>query len=170
MKSLPNCLKWPELWSKKRLLVEADIRNLCIDWSYGGQTLYRLHLQTIRNVDDWLLGLRSVNSLYTWSISCTFVEEIINWLYSFVIPDQQIVQLSIVWSISRSKYISDQLLYNIYFWSISRTDIATLGPSWNFSLTENLASISLQDGPRSGTIITQPASQPASRPGTLIFV
>jgi hypothetical protein len=31
-------------------------------------------------------------------------------------------------------------------------DIATLGPSWNFSLAENLASLSLQDGPQSGII------------------
>ena len=31
--------------------------------------------------------------------------------------------------------------------------IATLGPSWNFSLAENLKSLSLQDGPRSGIII-----------------
>jgi hypothetical protein len=48
--------------------------------------------------------------------------------------------------------------------------IATLGPSWNFSLTENLASLSLQDGLRSGIIISQsqPASQPpASLPPTL---
>jgi hypothetical protein len=50
------------------------------------------------------------------------------------------------------------------------SQIATLGPSWNFSLTENLASLSLQGGPRSGTIITQPPSQPATQPGTLIFV
>jgi hypothetical protein len=39
-------------------------------------------------------------------------------------------------------------------------DVATLGPSWNFSLTENLASLSLQDGLRSGIIISQ--SQPAT--------
>ena len=31
--------------------------------------------------------------------------------------------------------------------------IATLGPSWNFNLSENLASLSLQDGPQSGIII-----------------
>ena len=30
--------------------------------------------------------------------------------------------------------------------------IATLGTSWNFSLAENLASLSLQDGPLSGII------------------
>jgi hypothetical protein len=36
--------------------------------------------------------------------------------------------------------------------SIDDIVIATLGPSWNFSLAENLASLSLQDGPQSGTI------------------
>jgi hypothetical protein len=35
-------------------------------------------------------------------------------------------------------------------------NFATLGPSWNFSLSEILASLSLQDGPQSGTIITRP--------------
>ena len=34
--------------------------------------------------------------------------------------------------------------------------IATLGPSWSFSLSESLGSLSLQDGPQSGIIITQP--------------
>ena len=44
---------------------------------------------------------------------------------------------------------------------ITKIDFATLGPSWNFSLTENLASLSLQDGLRSGIIISQiqPPSQ-----------
>ena len=32
-------------------------------------------------------------------------------------------------------------------------DVATLGPSWKFSPAENLASLSLQDGPQSGIII-----------------
>jgi hypothetical protein len=34
--------------------------------------------------------------------------------------------------------------------------IATLGPSWNFSLSDILASLSLQDGLQSGIIISQP--------------
>ena len=38
--------------------------------------------------------------------------------------------------------------------------IATLGPSWSFSLSESLASLSLQDGPQSGIIITR--DQPLS--------
>ena len=38
--------------------------------------------------------------------------------------------------------------------------VATLGLSWNFSLSEILASLCLQDRPQSGNIITQPASQP----------
>ena len=42
------------------------------------------------------------------------------------------------------------------------SNFATLGPSWNFSLTENLASLSLQDGPWSGTIISKPASHPVA--------
>ena len=45
--------------------------------------------------------------------------------------------------------------------------IATLGPSWNFGLAESLASLSLQDGPRSGYIIAidrQPSGRPAIRP------
>ena len=37
-------------------------------------------------------------------------------------------------------------------WSILGPLVATLGPSWNFSSAENLASLCLQDGPRSGTI------------------
>ena len=41
--------------------------------------------------------------------------------------------------------------------------IATLGPSEKFSLAEDLASLSLQDGPQSGNIITEPASQPLNR-------
>ena len=32
----------------------------------------------------------------------------------------------------------------------SEGSIATLGQSWNFSLAENLKSLDLQDGPRSG--------------------
>jgi hypothetical protein len=50
-------------------------------------------------------------------------------------------------------------------------DFATLGSSWNFSLSEILAIFSLQDGLRSGIIITKtsrPASQPASWPPTYI--
>ena len=46
--------------------------------------------------------------------------------------------------------------------------IATLGLSWNFSLAENLANLSLQDRPQSGNIITRPTSQPASQPVTYI--
>ena len=45
-----------------------------------------------------------------------------------------------------------------------RSIIATLGPSWNFSLAENLASLSLQDGPRSGYIIAidrRPSGRPS---------
>jgi hypothetical protein len=41
---------------------------------------------------------------------------------------------------------------------------ATLGPSWNFSLSEILVSLSLQDGLRSGIIIGEPTSQPATQP------
>jgi hypothetical protein len=44
--------------------------------------------------------------------------------------------------------------------------IATLGLSWNFSLSEILASLCLQDRPQSGNIITEPASQPASHPAS----
>ena len=43
----------------------------------------------------------------------------------------------------------------------SYDDIAKLGPSWNFSLAENLKSLSLQDGPQSGIIfwiVTPPHS------------
>ena len=46
----------------------------------------------------------------------------------------------------------------------NNSSIATLGPSWNFSLTEILVSLSLQDGLRSGIIIGQPTSRPASHP------
>ena len=50
--------------------------------------------------------------------------------------------------------------------------IATLGPSWNISLVKNLKSLSLQDGPQSGTIIfiIHPATQPATHPpGAKLF-
>jgi hypothetical protein len=36
---------------------------------------------------------------------------------------------------------------------IKKSIIATLGPSWNFSLAESLASLSLEDGPQNGYII-----------------
>jgi hypothetical protein len=55
-------------------------------------------------------------------------------------------------------------MYNIDF--IANYTFATLGPSWNFSLSEILASLSLQDGLQSGIIISQPASQKASHPPT----
>ena len=44
--------------------------------------------------------------------------------------------------------------------------IATLGLSWNLSLAEDLESLSLQDGPQSGTIIfiIHPATHPATHP------
>jgi hypothetical protein len=50
--------------------------------------------------------------------------------------------------------------------SIELNHIATLGPSWNFSLAESLASLSLQDGPRSGYIIAidRTAVRPSVRP------
>ena len=35
-----------------------------------------------------------------------------------------------------------------YFTKVQFSHIATRGPSWNFSLAENLKSLSLQDGPR----------------------
>ena len=41
-----------------------------------------------------------------------------------------------------------------------------LAPSWILSLAENLASFSLQDGARIGTIIIGPPSQPASQPAS----
>ena len=40
-------------------------------------------------------------------------------------------------------------------------------PSWILSLAENLASFSLQDEARIGTIIIEPPSQPASQQPTL---
>ena len=49
-----------------------------------------------------------------------------------------------------------------------KQSVATLGLSWNFSLAENLASLSLQDRLRSGIIISQPASQPASQPSAYL--
>ena len=42
--------------------------------------------------------------------------------------------------------------------------LAHSAPSWILSSAENLASFSLQDGARIGTIIIGPASQPASQP------
>ena len=50
------------------------------------------------------------------------------------------------------------LSYSFYY-----NEITTLGPSWRSSFAEDLASLSLQDGPRSGIIISQPASQPANQ-------
>ena len=41
--------------------------------------------------------------------------------------------------------------------------------SWNFSLAENLESLSFQDGLRSGIIIGRRASQPASQPPSRLF-
>ena len=38
------------------------------------------------------------------------------------------------------------------------------GPSWNLSLAEDLKSLSLQDGPRSGIIIGIVTRPPSSRP------
>ena len=49
------------------------------------------------------------------------------------------------------------------YWS-HLPQIATLGLSWYFSLSEILASLCLQDRPQSGNIITEPASQPTSQP------
>jgi hypothetical protein len=40
--------------------------------------------------------------------------------------------------------------------------IATLGLTWNFSSAENLESLNLQVRPRSGTIITRPATHPVA--------
>jgi hypothetical protein len=52
------------------------------------------------------------------------------------------------------------MLFSVVEWIY--IDVATFGLSWNFSSAENLESLSLQDRPQIGTIITQPASQPAS--------
>jgi hypothetical protein len=45
--------------------------------------------------------------------------------------------------------------------------IATLGPSWNFSQSEILVSLSLKDGLQSGINIGHRASHPASHPPKL---
>ena len=43
----------------------------------------------------------------------------------------------------------------------SEGSIATLGQSWNFSLAENLKSLDLKDGPRSGITFGQPKPKPS---------
>jgi hypothetical protein len=64
---------------------------------------------------------------------------------------QTIKILAIFYKISHKS--AHFLVYPSYHvWQVYNTIFATLGPSWNFSLAENLASLSLQDGPRSGII------------------
>ena len=58
------------------------------------------------------------------------------------------------------KSTHDSNLLNVTF--ISELVLPHLAPSWILSLAENLASFSLQDGARIGTIIIGPASQPAT--------
>jgi hypothetical protein len=75
--------------------------------------------------------------------------------------------------VSLSQFFLEFIKHNIlYLFSAFSMVIATLGPSWNFSLPENLASLSLQDGPRSGMIIylVQPANQPPSHPPSQLNV
>jgi hypothetical protein len=58
--------------------------------------------------------------------------------------------------------MSQNQIWDIHF--AIRCLIDTLGPSWNFSLAESLASLSLQYGPQSGIIISQTARHPPSHP------
>jgi hypothetical protein len=48
--------------------------------------------------------------------------------------------------------------------------IATLGLSWNLSLAEDLESLSLQDGPQSGTIIYISSAPPGAKLLKLIYL
>ena len=54
----------------------------------------------------------------------------------------------------------NQSSYGIMFSSVNCSDVyCHTRPLFNFSLTENLASLCLQDRPQSGSIITQPTDQ-----------
>ena len=48
--------------------------------------------------------------------------------------------------------------------------IATLGLSWNFGIAESLASLSLQDGPQSGIILSLDPTHPPPPTQQPLFV
>ena len=103
-----------------------------------------------------------------WCVKGIFVAYLIYIFYNQNSPPPK--QQNKIWYFELE--YENSLLFDIFFLDSSNSHdseyfnitIATLGPSEKFSLTEDLASLSLQDGPQSGNIITEPPSQPPSHP------